>query len=59
MMTYEYKPEKNGVLFPWRSEILVAYSGIGSGGPVPRMKIYMNYDKYKYFSVSTESQVIK
>lgn len=59
LMTYEYKAEKNGVLFPWRSEILVAYSGIDAGGPVPRLKIFMNYDKYKFFGVATESQVIR
>jgi TonB family protein len=59
LMTYEYKPEKNGALFPWRSEILVAYSGIDAGGPVPRLKIFMNYDKYKFFSVATESRVIR
>lgn len=59
LMTYEYKTEKNGVLFPWRSEILVAYSGIDAGGPVPRLKIFMTYDKYKFFVVATESQVIR
>jgi len=59
LMTYEYKTEKNGALFPWRSEILVAYSGIGAGGPVPRLKISMNYDQYKFFGVATESQVIR
>lgn len=59
LMTYEYKTEKNEVLFPWRSEVLVAYSGIDAGGPVPRMKIFMNYDKYKFFTVATESQVIR
>jgi TonB family protein len=59
LMTYEYKTEKNGALFPWRSEILVAYSGIDAGGPVPRLKIFMNYDKYKFFGVATESKVIR
>jgi hypothetical protein len=58
-MTYEYKTEKKGALFPWRSEILVAYSGIDAGGPVPRLKIFMNYDKYKFFGVATESKVIR
>jgi TonB family protein len=59
LMTYEYKNEKNGALFPLRSEILVAYSGIDAGGPVPRLKIFMNYDKYKFFGVATESKVIR
>jgi TonB family protein len=59
LMTFEYKTEKNGALYPWRSEILVAYSGIDAGGIVPRLKIFMNYDKYKFFEVATESRVIR
>ncbi len=59
LMTFEYKTERNGALYPWRSEILVAYSGIDAGGPVPRLKIFMNYDKYKFFEVATESRVIR
>jgi len=59
LMTHDYKTEKNGVLFPWRSEVFVAYSGIDARGPVPRLKIFMNYDKYKFFAVATESQVIR
>jgi TonB family protein len=60
LMTSEYKTERNGALYPWRSEILVAYSGIDdAGGLVPRLKIFMNYDKYKFFEVATESRVIR
>lgn len=59
LMTFEYKTEKNGALYPWRSEILVAYSGIDAGGIVPRLKIFMTYDKYKFFEVATESRVIR
>ena len=59
LMTYEYKTDHNGVLFPWRSEVLVAYSGIDAGGPVPRLKISMSYDKYRFFSVATEHQIKK
>jgi len=59
LMTFEYKTEKNGALYPWRSEILVAYSGIDAGGIVPRLKIFMNYNKYKFFEVATESRVIR
>lgn len=60
LMTFEYKTERNGALYPWRSEILVAYSGIDdAGGLVPRLKIFMNYDKYKFFEVATESRVIR
>jgi len=59
LMTHEYEAEKKGVLFPWRSEVLVAYPGIDPGGPLPRLKIFMNYDKYKFFTVDTESGVIR
>jgi len=59
LMSHEYKPEKDGVLFPWRSEILAAYPGIDPRGPSPRLKIFMTYEKYKFFSVATESEIIR
>ncbi len=56
---HEYRTEKDGVLHPWRSEILAAYPGIDPRGPSPRLKISMGYDKYKFFSVAAEHEVIR
>jgi TonB family protein len=59
LTTHEYKAEKSGILFPWRSEVLAAYPGLDPRGPSPRLKISMAYDKYKFFSVETEHEVIR
>jgi TonB family protein len=56
--THEYGYEKNGVLFPSRSKVHVAYPGINPL-PVPKNDISMTYDKYKFFTVQTDSQIIK
>jgi len=57
--THEYRMEKNGVLFPSRSKIHVAYPGIDPRSAIPKDAINLTYDKYKFFTVETESQVIK
>jgi TonB family protein len=57
--THEYRMEKNGVLFPSRSKIHVAYPGIDPRSAIPKDAINLSYDKYKFFTVETESQVIK
>lgn len=59
LTVHEYKSEKDGVLFPWRSDVEAAYPGIDPRGPSPRLKIAMAYDKYKFFSVATEHEVIR
>ncbi len=56
---HEYKAEKDGVLFPWRSEVEAAYPGIDPRGPSPRLKIAMSYDRYKFFAVDTEHEIIR
>jgi TonB family protein len=57
--THEYRTEKGGLLFPSRSHITVAYYGIGTEGAVPKNDISLTYDKYKFFIVETEHQIIK
>jgi len=59
LTTHEYRVEKNGILFPSRSKVRVAYPGIDFRGPIDKIKIIMAYDKYKFFTVDTESQIIK
>ena len=59
LITHEYRNEKNGILFPFRSKVQVAYPGIDFRGPIDKIKINFSYDKYKFFIVETESQVIK
>ena len=56
---HEYRMEKGGVLFPSRSKIHVAYPGIDPRSAIPKDAINLTYDKYKFFTVETESQVIR
>lgn len=59
-MKASYSVEKNGVLFPSETEVLVEYPlnfwGIAKR---TRMETEIRYDKYKFFTVKTESQIIK
>ncbi|MCJ7595546.1 MAG: TonB family protein, partial [Desulfobacterales bacterium] len=73
-ITHIYKLERNGVMFPDRSSIFIEYPAVSfpdqssifieSPAVVPRepivkVDIEMSYDKYKYFTVETEFEVIK
>jgi TonB family protein len=59
VMTHEYQTEKNGVLFPSRSKIHAAYPGIDYQGPITKNEIDLTYGKYKFFTVATDSRIIK
>jgi len=59
LTTYEYKFEKGDILYPWRSEVLAVYPKLDPRGPSPRLKIAMSYDKYKFFSVATEHEIVR
>jgi hypothetical protein len=59
LTTHEYRIEKNGILFPGRSSVRVAYPGIDYRGPIDKIKINMAYDKYKFFTVETDSKIVK
>jgi len=58
-MTHEYRTEKNGVLFPSRSKVHAAYPEVDYRGPVEKMAINLTYDKYKFFTVETDTRIIK
>jgi hypothetical protein len=59
LTTHEYRYEKNGILFPFRSKVRVAYPGIDFRGAIDKIRIDLTYDKYKFFTVETDGQVIK
>lgn len=59
LITHEYRQEKNGILFPYRSKVRVAYPGIDFRGPIDKIKINFSYDKYKFFTVETDGLIIK
>jgi TonB family protein len=59
LTTYEYRTEKNKILFPSRSEIRVAYPGVSAQGTVPKIKMDLIYNKFKFFTVETDHKVIK
>jgi TonB family protein len=57
-ITHAYKQEKNGVLFPNRTTIRVDYPALKpSGNKTLKLKIDMAYDKYRFFSVDTETHI--
>jgi len=45
LITYEYRHEKNGILFPFHSKVRVAYPGIDFRGPIDKIKINFSYDE--------------
>lgn len=59
LTTHEYRNEKNGILFPSRSSVRVAYTGIDYRGAIDKIRINLSYDKYKFFTVETDQEVIK
>jgi protein TonB len=61
LTTHAYGLEKNGVMFPTRSTIRVEYpmAGVFYGQRTLKLKIDMEYDKYKFFTVETESGIKK
>lgn len=59
LTTHEYSQEKNGILFPSRSSVRVAYPGIDYRGAVDKLRIDLSNDNYKFFTVETDQEVIK
>ncbi len=60
LIRHEYGPEKNGVLFPFRSTVRVEYPmPLNLGGRVLKLTVDLRYDKHKFFTVETEDKVIK
>jgi hypothetical protein len=57
--THFYEVEKNGVLFPSRSEILLEYTGLVRPNRDTKAKAEIKYEKYRFFTVETEHKIIK
>ncbi len=57
--THEYKLEKEGILFPWRSRVRVAYPDVSPELSIPKNDIVFSYDQYRFFTVSSEHQIIR
>lgn len=59
-MTADYAIEKNGVLFPRQAEVLVEYPlNFWGYSKRTRWATEIRYDNYKFFTVDTESQILK
>ena len=57
---YSYGIAKNGLAFPSRAEIRVDYPAWDSPGSyVEKIRTSVKYDKYKFFTVETESAIRK
>jgi len=59
--THAYEVEKNGVFFPAHTAIRVDYPQPATwfSRTTPKLKIDMEYDKYKFFAVETDGAVKK
>jgi TonB family protein len=61
-ITHHYQVEKKGILFPSSSKVRIAYPPLK---PIQRflhrmrLKIDMDYDKFKFFTVETDQEVKK
>jgi TonB family protein len=58
--THLFQIEKNGVLFPAKSKVRVAYPRPPRWIlPVQKLSLDMNYRKFKFFTVETDHKIIK
>lgn len=57
--TYYYKLDKNGILFPSRSEIRVEYSGFLNKKRKLKSEVKITYRNYKFFTVEIDHEIIK
>jgi hypothetical protein len=57
--THFYGVEKNGILFPSFSEILVEYTGLVRPQKDTKAKIEIHYKNYRFFTVETENKIIR
>jgi hypothetical protein len=57
--THYYEVEKNGILFPSRSEIRVEYSGLLAAKKDLKSELEVTYENYKFFTVETDHNIIK
>ena len=58
-MTTFFQVEKEEILFPSRSSVLIEYPGLGLRRTNLKYDIEMTYKKYKFFTVETDHNIIK
>ena len=59
LRTYEYKVEKNGIMLPERTEVLIKYPSFISSRRETKSKIELTYKDFKFFLVETETEIKK
>jgi len=59
LRTYEYKVEKNGVMLPQRTKVQIKYPSLMSSRHETKSNIELTYKDFKFFSVETETEIIK
>lgn len=57
--TYYYEVDKNGILFPSKSEIRAEYSGFLNKKRKLKSEVKITYRNYKFFTVKTDHEIIK
>ncbi len=57
--THYYEIDKNGLLFPSRSEIRIDYSGLLTAKKDLKSEVEITYRNYKFFTVETDYEIIK
>lgn len=57
--TYEYRVEKNDLLFPERTSVRIKYPSLLPGRFETKSKIDLTYKNFKFFMVETETEIRK
>jgi protein TonB len=56
---HDFEIEKNGLLYPSRSEVGIGYSGLVRPREDTKAALGIRYDQYKFFSVESEPKIIR
>ncbi len=56
---HSYEVEKDGILFPSRSEIRVEYTGLVYPPRDTKLRLHIRYEKYHFFTVETDHEIIR
>lgn len=58
-LTHHYEIEKNGIMFPSRSEIRIEYSGLLATKKGLKAELDVTYSSYRFFTVDVDHNLIK
>ena len=59
LRTYDYNVEKNGVMLPKQTTVLIKYPSIMSSRRETKSKIELSYKDFKFFIVETATEIKK